>query len=105
MKHVDVINKIIEVEHQAQQLADQAMDKRDHLEEDLRESTESLRRGYMEQAQRRIDLRREQEEKQTAEKIEALSIVHKMEKENMEKLYREHREKWTQVLFDKIIAG
>jgi len=104
VKHIEVINKIIEVEHQAQQLADQALDKREHLEEELRQSVGALRQRYMERAEERVAKIRDQEGSQAAENIKSLSQDHTLEMENMERLYRSHREEWIQTLFDKIIA-
>ena len=104
MKHIEVINKIIEAEQQAQQLAGEARDKQLRLDEDLQKDTDRLREGYMEQARKRIALVREREEKQTAEKIAALNAVQKLDMDNMEHLYRSHKEEWIDELFDRIIA-
>lgn len=104
MKHVEVINKIIEAEQLAQQMAGEARDKQLHLEEDLQESAQSMRKNYQAEAQKRIDVVREREDMQTREKIDALTVVHKLEMDNMEQLYQKNRDAWATELFNRIIA-
>jgi vacuolar-type H+-ATPase subunit H len=103
MKHADLINSIIEAEKQAQALAAEAREKKLRLREDLSESAETLHKKTLAQADARIEEVRNREEKQTADAIEGMNLLHRMEMESMERLYAEHRDEWVGKLYDMVV--
>lgn len=103
LKHVDLINRIIEAEQKAQQLAGQARDKKLHLHEELRESAANMRQTYFDRANHRIDSVRERENSQNDEKIMALTVMQNLELANMETTFLQHRDEWIEKLFSMIV--
>ncbi|MCL2083069.1 MAG: hypothetical protein FWH04_07530 [Oscillospiraceae bacterium] len=103
MKHADAINKIIDAEHQAQMMTEEAKAKKECLEEETRQNIENMSHRYYADAEKEIAAFREREEALTQSKIKELSKTHRAEMENMEFLFREHREEWVETIFKKVI--
>ncbi len=105
MKDASHVRAIVEAERQASALAAEARGKKLRLHEDLRTEAETMRRKYIEQAERRIEAVREREIKQTSDAIEGLKALHTAETESMERLFLEHRDEWVNALYSRVLEG
>jgi F0F1-type ATP synthase membrane subunit b/b' len=94
----------MEAEQQAQALAAEAREKKLRLRENLSESAENLLRDYLAQADTRIDAVREREETQTNDAIEGINLLHRLEMENMQRLFEEHRDEWVEKLYTMVVG-
>lgn len=104
MKHVELINRIIEVEHEARQLAEEARAKKEHLAEDLRSDAKAMRDNYFEQARSRIKKVHDRENSATDVRIEALRELNRQQSEDMERLFSENKLEWVDKLFGMVVG-
>ena len=104
MEYVELVNKIIEAEHSAREIAQEAQEKEASLEQDLARDTQRLREDYFARADRRIQMVREAEERSAQESMarsdkklsDALTAV--------ESSYRRNRDRWVEMLFCRIVG-
>lgn len=104
MEHVDLINRIIEAEQEAQRIAGEARGKLDTLPEELKDKTETLRREIYKRADRRIREVRAQEEVWTAERVADLGARHTEDLAALESSFAEHRQEWAGKLLDMVVG-
>ena len=104
MEYVELVNKIIETEHSAREIAQEAQEKEASLEQDLARDTQRLREDYFARADRRIQMVREAEDRSAQESMarsdkklsDALTAV--------ESSYRRNRDRWVEMLFHRIVG-
>lgn len=105
MEHIDILNRIVEVEHKAQEIANEAKRKSAVLPSELKEEREQMRRVYSERAEKRIKILLRQEEELADEQV---ALLDRELKENIE-LLRQHAEKnhngWVEKLFHMIVSS
>ena len=99
MLHVELINRIIEAEHKAREMADTAKAKRLSLKSDLQGAAEEIRGSYYQRAVRRIEEVREKERLICDEQIRQLDNHYVQELSHMEGKFAEHRSEWVNKLF------
>jgi len=104
MEHIDVINKIIEAEHNAQNIANEARRHRDALPEAVEEENRKLREAYFSRADQRIALVQEQEDKIADEQLALLEVKLASELASLEAMYERRREGWALRLFEMVIT-
>lgn len=104
MEHVDLINRIIEAEQEAQLIAGQAREKLNALPQELKEQTEKLRRDMYARADKRIDEMRKREAEWAEEQIAQLNTQQERELAALEQLFEEHRQEWAEKLFSLVIG-
>lgn len=102
MEHVDLINRIIEAEQEAQRIAGQAREKLNALPQELKEQKEKLRREMYARADKRIAEVSKREEEWADEQIAELDARQKEELSALEKLFEEHRQEWAEKLFSLV---
>ena len=103
MKHTELINTIIEAEHQAQSLTAEAKQKKIHLREDLQNSAEDIRRKYSDQADKRIREVQAREDEMTDRAILSVNETHRAVMDAMEKRYAKNRSMWIEKIYGIII--
>ena len=104
MEHMELLNKIIEVEEMAQRIAGEAKAERGNLSDELRVLRDKLNAEYHARAERRIQIVREQEEAQAAERIELMDATLAEDLERLESYFREHRDEMVDELFIRVIG-
>ena len=103
MKHTELINTIIEAEHQAQSLTAEAKQKKLRLREDLETSVEEIRRNYSDQADKRIKEVQAREDEKTDSAILSVNEAHRTVMDAMEKRYAKNRNVWIEKIYGAII--
>lgn len=104
MEHINLINRIIEAEQKAQEMADAAKAKRQSLQSDLKGATDEIRKTYFERASRRIEDVRGNEERHADEMSAQLDERYLQELSHMESMFSEHRTEWVNKLFSLIVG-
>ncbi|MCL2031105.1 MAG: hypothetical protein FWG93_06115 [Oscillospiraceae bacterium] len=102
MEHVDLINRIIEAEQEAQRIAGQARDKLGALPEELKGETDKLRKELYKRADRRIDEVRAQEQEWAARRVAQMEARHAADLAALERSFAEHRQEWADRLLDMV---
>ncbi|GHV05507.1 hypothetical protein FACS1894217_02510 [Clostridia bacterium] len=105
MEHIDLINKIIEAEERARQVAEAAKQKRENLEEDLKANTGGLRDSYFERAEARLKKVREREAALAEERITELDKTFERDEASIKAAYAKNKDVWVEKLFKMIVAG
>jgi len=103
VKHTELINTIIEAEHQAQSLTAEAKQKKLRLREDLKTSAEEIRRKYSDQADKHIREVQAREDELTDSAILSVNEAHHSVMDAMEKRYAKNRNAWTEKIYSIII--
>ena len=104
MEHLDIINRIIEAEREAQKIADEAASAKKHLNETITVDKNKIRNDYISRAKRRIELVRENEKTACDEAIAQIDIHLKQKLEMVETTYSQSRERWVAELFQTIVG-
>jgi DNA anti-recombination protein RmuC len=104
MEYMELLNKIIEAEQLAQQIASEAKAKRDRLPDDLRTQWEELHAKYLERAERRVEAVAAQESVLADEQIGQLDAALSADLAQVDAFFREHREEMTGRLFQLVIG-
>ena len=104
MGHVDVINRIIEAEQRARQIASEAREKQNNLSVDLQNEEKNMRETYRLRAVRRIEKVAEREKALLQEQMDAMEKHFEEELSKMEKHYAENRDAWAEKLFLMIVG-
>lgn len=105
LKYVDIINRIVETEHENQKKTQEVLQQRKTLQEELREEQNQLKAYYSARAQKRIGIVREQENQMADEQIALLKEQRKKDMERIESLYKTHRQEWIDKVFQQVIGG
>jgi len=104
LEHLDIINRIIEAEQEAQKIADEAAGRKKHLNETISGDRDKIRDDYMSHAKRRIDIVRESERTACDEAIAQIEEHLKQKLEMVETTYQKNRERWISELFQSVIG-
>lgn len=105
MEYVDLVNKIVTAEHNAQSIAREATEKQESLDADLNRDVEQFRADSFDRAKRRVELvdkteraAAEEDSKAWDRRLEkAMSVV--------ESAYAKGKEPWVEQLFRKVIGA
>ena len=103
MEHIDLINKIIEAEQRARQLADEAREKRKNMHSEIETATVDLRDSYLGRARVRIEKVKEREAAFTEERLAELDAAFEKDKESIEAAFEKSQEEWINKLFSMIV--
>lgn len=104
MEHIDILKKIIEVEQQAQAIADSAEQKRAHLSEDIEKAKENLKNDYAARAKRRIQMVSDAERKAADEKIAGIDRLLNDKMREVETVFQANHGRWVQDLFTAVVG-
>ncbi|MDP4109780.1 MAG: hypothetical protein Q8878_07125 [Bacillota bacterium] len=105
MEHLDIINRIIEAEQQAQKIAGEAASAKEHLNETISVNREKIHEDYMSRADRRIEIVRNSEKETTDEAIAKLDELLKQKLATVESTYTQNRERWIDTLFGSVVGS
>ena len=90
----DLIKQIVEMDHKAREITDQAQREKVDSQKEISAKREEIRKNYLEEARRRIAANEpneraaaEKDWKETREKYDALS-------ESLDRMYAEHGDEW-----------
>ena len=103
MKHIDLINSIVEAEQRAQKMSDAALKRREGLQREIDKKAAALRESYYARADARIVKICEREAAIAAEQIAELDRVFDRDMASIEAAYTEHKDEWADKLFDMIV--
>jgi len=105
MEHVDVILKIIEAEKAAQQVADEAINTKNRLGQNLEREKAGLHEQFMERARRRVEIVREQESRDAEDSIARLDGELTETKAALRVRFDANKEAWAEELFAFVAFG
>ena len=101
----DMIGKIIELDKQARENATRSKKLQVDLEQKVSELKEKRRAEYLSNAQADIKEREKDEKVKACIKLSAIEGVNRKKIENIEKVYRENKEKWVDAIVERVIGG
>ena len=101
----DIIQKIIEIDHMAQKMTDEALALKSEAEASIESDKKALREEYIEKARNRIRLTAETEEKFLASSLEDIRVKYAAVSQKLENVYENKHEKWVDELYSKVIGG
>ncbi|MDR1735661.1 MAG: hypothetical protein LBR85_02170 [Oscillospiraceae bacterium] len=99
MEHIDLINRIIEAEQEAQRIAGEARDKLRALPADLKSQTDKVRRDLYARADSRIEEVRREEEQYASDTVAELDARFKSDLAELEGVFAAHSKAWEDRLF------
>ena len=102
---VSLINRIIDAEHKADEIALAAREKQRSLSGELAGRREEIQRNYLVRASKRITQNRELEEKFADEAILEQNEQSALDMASLEARFTEHREEWAGKLFCAITGS
>lgn len=105
LENIDIINKIIEVEHEAQRIANEAESNRAHLDERIKQETENLRLSYEQCAEKRIQMVRESEHEAANEQIRKIDDQLREKMHEVETTFASNRKRWIDDLFATVVGN
>ncbi len=103
VEHVNLINRIIEAENKARQIADEAQEKRKNLQHDLADAKVNMRQNYVDRANHRIAEISKREDDFAQETIAKLNEHYAAELAEMEEKFQTNRAAWAEKLFSMIV--
>ena len=105
MEYVDLVNRIVEVEHSAKEIAREARQQESSLDQEVQQETAALHEQYMARARRRIEQVEQTEAQAADEAIAQLDekLAHAMDA--VEAAYEKNKDRWVDTLFDMIVGG
>ena len=104
MEYVELVNKIIEAEHSAREIAQEAQEKEASLDQDLARDTQRLREDYFARADRRIQMVEQAEERSAQESMARSDQKLSEALASVESAYRRNRDRWVEILFRRIVG-
>lgn len=105
MEYVDLVNRIVEVEHSAKEIAREARQQESSLDQEVRQETAALHERYMARARRRIEQVEQTEAQAADEAIAQLDQKLARAMEAVESAYDKNRDHWVEALFAMIVGG
>lgn len=104
MEYVDLVSKIVAAEHSAQNIAQEAKEKQDSLEADLKRDVAQLREDCMARARRRIALVEETEQSAAQENMLTWDKKLASAMQDVESIYARNKDAWVEALFHKVVG-
>lgn len=105
MEHINVLNRIIEAESNARALADEALSKREHLNESIAKECGQLREEYMKRAQERVDAELARESAQSDRIVAQLEEKLKLDLLEVDRRLAARREELAAKVFSLVVEG
>ena len=99
-----VLERILAADEQARRMAAQADEKKRAALAHVSEQSEQIRTQYLERADRRIEVMREQEEALATEKLRAEAEAHTKRLDALAEIEAEFTQEWAGELFARVIA-
>lgn len=105
MEYVDLVNRIVEVEHSAKEIAREAKQQESSLDQEVQQETAALHEQYMARARRRIEQVEQTEAQAADEAIAQLDEKLAQAMAAVESAYEKNKDRWVDTLFDLIVGG
>ena len=93
MEYVDLVNRIVEVEHSAKEIAREARQQESSLDQEVQQETAALHAQDMARAHRRIEQVEQTESQKLARAMDAVEAA-----------YDKNRDRWVEALFTMIVG-
>lgn len=101
----DILSQIVDCEKQAQQILQQAQQRRINFNVAVTEEVEELRKHYIDRAQRRIEKYRDNEQQYLNNMLREIDEKRESQLIRIKTAYDENSEKWISDIFNSIISG
>ena len=101
----DIIKKIIEIDHMAQKMTDDALALRAEAESSIEQDKKALREKYIQRAKRRIDVTAGTEEKFLDEALEEIKNRYSGVATLLHDNYEKNHEQWAKEIYKRVIGG
>lgn len=105
MEYVDLVNKIIDAEHSAKEIAREVQERKETLDADLERDVQQMRENYFARARHRIEEVEKTENLGAQQDIENWDQKLEAAMAKVELAYQRNREQWVDVLFSRIVGG
>ncbi len=104
MDRTEVIRNILDMEHQAQALAQDANYRKEHLDASIEAEIDEIRTRYQREAEQYLaDLEKAQEDLSTQRFQELDEHLHE-KLEQVDTIFKEHKEEWVEAIFQRIVG-
>lgn len=104
MNQKELIEQIIEAESRAQSISDEALLKKEKMDEDLAKETEAMRSEFLKRAKSRIDQISKIETAETAETINRQNAHYQEKLQEIETTCASKKEEWIDTIFNLVIG-
>lgn len=101
----NIINQIIEMDHQAKQITDAARQEKLNAERDIEKRAEALRAEYLDRARKRAQISNENERTIAEQKWRRVQARYKKQEERLQTIYNEQGERLVDELVARVLRG
>lgn len=101
----DIIKKIIEIDHMAQKMTDEALQLKSEAESSIEEDKKALREKYIQRAKRRIEVTTATEEKFLEETLDEIKKRYDNVAATLNEKYEKNHDRWANEIFQRVIGG
>lgn len=101
----DIIKKIIEIDHMAQKMTDDALALKSEAESSIEKDKLALRDKYIERAKKRIDVTASTEEKFLAEALDEINSRYSAIASVLNGNYDKNHAQWAEEIYKRVIGG
>ena len=104
MNQTDLIQKIIAAEHQANQMTEEVKEKSEHIDASVEAESESLRKNYLDNAERYLARLEKSEQEKSAVRLKELDERLETKLKQVDVIYEARKDLWVQTIFERIIG-
>jgi len=101
----DIIKKIIEIDHMAQKMTDDALALKGEAESSIEQNKKELREKYIQRAKKRIDVTAETEKKFLDEALEEIKTKYDGVALVLNEDYDKNHARWAREIYKRVIGG
>ena len=101
----DIIKKIIEIDHMAQKMTDDALALKTQAESSIEHDKKALREEYIQRARKRIDVTAQTEEKFLEEALADIKTRYSGVTAVLNENYEKNHTQWAQEIYKRVIGG
>jgi hypothetical protein len=101
----DIIQKIIEIDHMAQKMTDDALALKSEAEAYIENDKKAMREKYIEKAHDRIKLTAETEQSFLTEALDDINKKYAAVSQKLDRVYESEHDRWVGELYNKVIGG
>lgn len=101
----EVINKIIEIDHKAQKMTDEALSMKAQSQASIEKDIQGLHEKYMQRANRRIKVTTDTEQKFLDEALDEIKAKFDSKKAALQENYDSNHVRWAGEIYNRVIGG
>lgn len=101
----EIINKIIEIDHKAQKMTDDALSMKTKTQAEIENDIKDLHERYMQRAQRRINVTADTEQKFLDEALDEIKKKYDGKKAILNESYNGNHVQWASEIYKRVIGG